>query len=186
MIVPSEGVASSACSSTGRSWIAAVAAGSTGSVVCAAAGAMAKLSASASGLAAAARRQREEILLINVPPDSRPRDRDDFLLGARPSPDVEGNRAFGTRNGSSGYTYVFRRLTLLDGDTDAEAADLLRHCCARRRIAADGLARAQQQPVRQCRNAGARPRRSRAAQLQGRQECLRPAAKPIPHARLAV
>ena len=186
-IVPSEGVASSTCSSAGsRSCVVVAAAGSTGS----------------ESVPSRAFRPGSMQVRTGSPrqPDANAKKCCSSMYplihglaaattscwARAPSPDAEGYQRFRRAERVSGYTYVFSEAYPARGGDDAEAADLIRHRGARRRFAADGLARAQQQPVGQCRNARTRARRRRAAQLQGRQERLGPAAKPIAHARLAV
>src|SRR5437868_1801425 len=142
--------------------------------------------ATANGLAAVARRVREEMLIIGVHPPA-----------AGEPPDTKYRRGFQSplpavrvtelsRGGTvlNSYTYVFRPLRIhID---HAEAADLLRYCSIGRRFAADRFARPERQSGGQRSDAGAGARRRGGAQLQGRQECIGLAPPPFAHARAPV
>src|SRR5689334_23000368 len=104
------------------------------------AGVPASIMATASGLAAAARREREEMFIINFPlkPGATHRAIFDSSGGEPPLPTTGISEVSGSETSSNRCTYVFRGVRF---HPDAEAADLFRHCSVSRRFAADGVAR---------------------------------------------
>src|SRR5260221_7203101 len=130
---------------------------------------------SASGLTAAANRQRELVLVIDVfPLDPGPYGPGHQTSeGVNPLPTLGISEPVQSVSGVSRYTYVSKSLE--SHTDDAEAADLVRHRGAGGGFAADRFARTVGQSRGKRGNAQTRGRSRRAASLHRRQERFGPA-----------